>query len=1254
MIASARRLPVQHLSIRVPWHDNGWTGTVCNNPESNMACRALSRIAEKKDDSAELAIAGRAMAELSQEHLPACWNERAGFMSSTPMTVTREHPYAKNNADSHGHFLPTPHTLRPYSAACIPFRWMLKSESSEFTERYDLGFQPDREPDLGFDTVWIQERANQLTMLDTFFSAIVPEESLCFFYAKDTPLSASTGRIIVGVGLVRGVDEPTEYHYSAANPPLRSALWERNVEHSIRPGFEAGFVFPYSELFELALEQGLDPEQFLAFAPDDAFWSFSYASEHVSHDHAIATVLNCFRALDRIEEVLPGPWRRAKSWLDQQLNRLWRMRGPFPGFGSALTAFLGDGGNLVAYEVAESCAKGTSDANVDPWPAFEQVMRAPGTSKGAAKSLIGEGFSRAWQAMPPERKELLKLLSRFSLEADQARRFFNPDARPAALSDADLITNPYLLYEADRLSVDPISMTTIDRGMLPDKVILEAHPLPERSRLADKVDPRRARAILVAALEQGAEQGHTLLPRGWLTTLIAEMPLETDCPVGPEVLAGLAELLHGVVDTVEMADGTPGYQLVRFTESGQIIAKLIRKRLGEKSRRHQGRYDFRNVVDRVIGKPMPEDSLDAETEERARQEKAEALAEIFASRFSVLIGAAGTGKTTLLKGLCSLEDVTDGGILLLAPTGKARVQLETKTGMTGGGLTIAQFLMRYGQRYNPDTGHYRVTGSANRCSDYGTVIVDECSMLTEEQLAALIDALNKVDRLVLVGDPRQLPPIGSGRPFVDIVDDLAPEGIENRFPRVGRGYVELTIARRQQGKTRADLMLAGWFGGIGDPAADEIWDLLEAKTMDELAFERWIDGEDLQQKLLARIVAELKLSGLEDETGFELSIGGQDSDFGVFFWRQRNEKKDEARPDAEAWQIISPVRGAEHGVTALNRLVQQTFRKKWLEKAQSKANRYRKINSPQGPQGIIYGDKVINLQNSSRRQVYPDRDSYVANGDVGLVVGNYKTKHQKKLFPYVEVEFTSQLGHAYNFHVGEFSGEGGSPPLELAYALTVHKTQGSEFGITFVVLPNPCWLLSRELLYTALTRQQRRVVILHQGDVRDLRRYSRETHSDIARRLTNLFGRNPNPIEFEVDGSKRFLEDRLIHRTKRGDLVRSKSEVIIANELLAQGFNRYEYESELKLPDGRTHLPDFTIVDDDTGERFYWEHLGLLHNPEYAARWERKLSAYRAADILPHDEGGGDAGTLIVTRDDEAGGIDAKAIAELIVEVLAP
>jgi len=1244
MIAGARRLPVQHISIRVPWHDAGWAGIVCKRPSANTACRALPRIAESKDDAAEECIKGASFAALSPGELPPCIGERASFMAPFALTLSKWHPYAQRNSQSHGHFLCTPYTMRPYSAACVPYRWMATDESAELAERYDLGFQPDREPDLGFRTAWVQDRSNQLVMLDTFFGAIRPEESLCFFYAKDTPLSTSARRVIVGVGLVRGVDAYVEYKYSTKTPPHRSVLWERNVEHSIRPEFKEGFLFPYPELSEIANKHGLDPEQFLAFAPDDAFWSFSYGCEHVSHDEAIASVLSCLKALERIEDAHSGPWVRAMDWLDGQLNRLWRMRGPFPGFGSALSAFLGDRGNLIAYEIAEESAKDRSNGNVDPWPAFERIMQAPETASESVKEQIGEGFARAWSGMAAQRKELLRLLSRFSLTSDQLKRFFNRDGRPGDLDDVSLIENPYLLYELDRSSSDSIPVMTIDRGMLPGNAVLKAHPLPETSRLTDKVDPRRVRALVVSALELGAEQGHTLMPRAELSTCIDNMPLESDCPVGPEVLAGLGDSPERIVSTVSMVDGAAGYQLSRFVDTGELIRRTVRKRVGSKSQRHRGDHDFPTVVNHSLG-DLPEDRDDAEVEIKARDEKAAALKELFESRLSVLLGAAGTGKTTLLKILCELKEVSQGGILLLAPTGKARVQLETRTEIAGG-LTIAQFLKRYGDRYDTATNRYIMTGSLDRCRDYRTVIVDECSMLTEEQLAALLDALSGVDRLVLVGDPQQLPPIGSGRPFADIVRELESDEFEHRFPQVDRGYAKLTIPRRQRGMTRADLLLAGWFGSITDPAADEIWNRLENEDIDEIAFVSWSDEEDLRTKLIELIVRELDLASRDDDIGFECSLGATIYDGRTFFWRSRTP---EEPIKAECWQILSPVRGADHGVAYLNRLVQQTFRKTWLSRATAHS-RYRKIHPPLGPQGIIYGDKVINLKNSSDRQVFPERPSYVANGDVGIVVGNYKRKNQRKLFPIVEVEFTSQPGHDYDFKVREFDGEEGSPPLELAYALTVHKSQGSEFGITFVVLPNPCWPLSRELLYTALTRQQDRVVVLHQGDLRDLRRYASDKYSDIARRLTNLFT-PPKPMPFEVDGAQRFLEEGFIHRTKRGDLVRSKSEVIIANELFSQGIDRYEYEAALTLPGGKIRYPDFTIFDDDTGERYYWEHLGLLHNPDYQARWSRKLDHYRRAGILPYEEGGGEAGSLIITRDDNCGGIDSKMIADLIGEV---
>ena len=66
MIAGARRLPTQHLSIRVPWHYAGWVGTVCIKPGGNVACRVLRRIAEAKDDDAEIPVAGKSFADINR------------------------------------------------------------------------------------------------------------------------------------------------------------------------------------------------------------------------------------------------------------------------------------------------------------------------------------------------------------------------------------------------------------------------------------------------------------------------------------------------------------------------------------------------------------------------------------------------------------------------------------------------------------------------------------------------------------------------------------------------------------------------------------------------------------------------------------------------------------------------------------------------------------------------------------------------------------------------------------------------------------------------------------------------------------------------------------------------------------------------------------------------------------------------------------------------------------------------------------
>jgi len=150
--------------------------------------------------------------------------------------------------------------------------------------------------------------------------------------------------------------------------------------------------------------------------------------------------------------------------------------------------------------------------------------------------------------------------------------------------------------------------------------------------------------------------------------------------------------------------------------------------------------------------------------------------------------------------------------------------------------------------------------------------------------------------------------------------------------------------------------------------------------------------------------------------------------------------------------------------------------------------------------------------------------------------------------------------------------------------------------------------------------------------------------------MTNLFA-DPLPREVIVGTAKRFLEDGLIHRTERGKLVRSKSELVIPEKLDARRIE-YAYEQPLILGDGRVRYPDFTISDQASGVTYYWEHLGLLDDPSYRARWERKRAEYLAAGIRPYENGGGPGGTLIETRDNSGGGLDAGRIAQLIDEVV--
>ena len=324
--------------------------------------------------------------------------------------------------------------------------------------------------------------------------------------------------------------------------------------------------------------------------------------------------------------------------------------------------------------------------------------------------------------------------------------------------------------------------------------------------------------------------------------------------------------------------------------------------------------------------------------------------------------------------------------------------------------------------------------------------------------------------------------------------------------------------------------------------------------------------------------------------------------------------------DSEAWQILSPTRVKAAGTNEVNRAIQAAYRGGLL----SKARRFRRP-APFGEQEIVWCDKVMQRKNSSKKAWPKGAGSldYVANGEIGIAADTGSGQWG----PYLNVGFSTQPQFTYRYY-----GSAVDENLELAYALTVHKAQGSDFDSVILILPREAGTLSRELMYTALTRFRRRIYILAERDVGTLLRFRDPGESDTYRRCTNLF-----ELLLRSDDTSSYRPEGLIHRTRTGVAVRSKSEVIVADTLTDLDLE-YLYEEPLHGSGGERdfRLPDFTVA--VGGVTYYWEHLGMLTVPSYAEAWERKVRWY---------EDNGCRDRLIVSRDNPDGGIHADEIASI-------
>lgn len=559
-------------------------------------------------------------------------------------------------------------------------------------------------------------------------------------------------------------------------------------------------------------------------------------------------------------------------------------------------------GTALALELLSS---GTVNSDADPWPVVDAIFRGKQKPPQPAYTEDLKATRDTWVGLSDERRALLKLLSRFALTSAQAARWFDPKERSKGaatnVTDDEILVNPYRISETDLGDWDdsPVSVGLIDRGLLPELTIAAKHPVPALSAVASPNDARRLRAALVTVLREASENGDALLSVPETLQRASKLDLAHPCMIGSDWPSANHAALTGIVELIDVpgAGTTPtaALQLAELKGREDRLRSVLGKRAGKLTAAIKAEWEKLLVT--AISEAGGKFNKENERHRQAIEEQAVALQRLISRRLSVLVGRAGTGKTSVMGALMLCDALAKDGILLLAPTGKARVQLGKATNAEA--MTVAQFLNRLG-RYDGARQRPKFDGKEKYRKEK-TVVIDECSMLTMDDLVAVLEALDlaHVQRLILVGDPNQLPPIGVGRPFADLVSYLETTDAKGEEgSALGHALARLSVEVRAAtaASTTSDaLRLASWFTREPQPVdADRVLSDLElGEKFNDLALMFWKNPEELRAQLLNAFQRHLGLSNASDMAGFDKALGLDDRGWVPF----------DAPEGSERWQI---------------------------------------------------------------------------------------------------------------------------------------------------------------------------------------------------------------------------------------------------------------------------------------------------------------------------------------------------------------
>lgn len=626
-----------------------------------------------------------------------------------------------------------------------------------------------------------------------------------------------------------------------------------------------------------------------------------------------------------------------------------------------------------------------------------------------------ERLEAFWRTLKQERTGRLFLAS---LEipvglADRIQRRYGEQ------TEAVVRDNPYLLAEELKgvgfARADEIALKL---GLTPDS-------------------PARAKAATLFLLNRALEEGHVYLPQQKLLEQAEALGISP-----ANFLRGLSQLEADASVTVE---GMAGQYEGEIRERAVYLTSYFELEKKVAERLAQLKLDPATSWQSLeISTLMPE--IEAALGLSLASAQKDALLAGLSAPLLILSGGPGTGKTTLVRGLLWLYARAGLTVALAAPTGRAARRLQDASGQEASTLHRLLEVQMPGMRFQRDR---------RNPLEAQVVLVDEASMIDLPLFSALLEALPKGARLVLVGDAQQLPPVGPGNVLEALMNvsralaeaDMGAEPpikcvvLEQVHRQGQQSLIALNALRIQRG------LLPQLARGVEAPSADFFF--VEAS-----------DAESVLQRLV-----ELMSRRLPQHYGFD------------------------PRRDI---QVLSPSQKGALGVQALNPVLQAA------------------LNPPSpsarnGGQRLRFGDKVLQARNNYDRELF--------NGDLGFVVGEGGGRPPEL----AATEGVAQVpvGGAAGPWGTEAQLEGASEPLsvlspqptseaaepgglwvqfdqkqvllsaaevgdlELAYAMTVHKSQGSEFpAVVLPLLESHATMLRRNLFYTAVTRARKLLVIV--------------------------------------------------------------------------------------------------------------------------------------------------------------------------------